>query len=305
MTRIPSSFKGRVSSLFAAFGLFACGKGEVPTAVPVAVDVSLTDSQTASEAIGPDPAASEREKVLALAVASECMRKSGVPQAQATQTMLSLYRAHQVELETYTRVMTKLSADPTFTAEVERLTKECPEVVIATDTQVALVADTSPQDTTAVEAPDTLPSSLPDAGPVRDVELRDGTPEVKDVKSPSEVVDTQEPTDAKNTPPRDTHGDGKDLSGPWTGALNGKTPGTLRVVVRGRDVLQAVATIGRKTYKLKGSISDAGAVLLAGTEGNDFIRITGRLEQGHKAFSGQWNGVVGRQRVDGRFRILR
>jgi hypothetical protein len=45
--------------------------------------------------------------------------------------------------------------------------------------------------------------------------------------------------------------------------------------------------------------------MLAGTEGNDFIRVTGRLEQNRKAFSGEWNGVVGRQRVDGRFRIQR
>jgi hypothetical protein len=256
----------------------ACAK-EGPGARSAPDVVGITEVQDSVEA-------ALREKVLALAVASECMRKTGVPQAQATHAMLSLYKAHGIALERYAKLMTKLSAEPAFTAEVERLTQDCPALPAEpkglADVQVA--PDTNAPDTTS---PDTAPadtapadtrSPLADAGPSED--------------APRAVTDAQTPTE-------------RDLSGTWTGPAAGPVAGTLRVTIAGRTIKEAVATFGRTTYRLKGSLSDRDAIMLAGKEGMDFLRLTGKLEANHKSFSGAWNGVINRKRAEGRFRIVR
>ncbi len=135
-----------------------CGKTE-GVEVVAAAEVVAPDS-------APDALAAEtRAKLLALAAASECLRKRDAPPDESAASMMALYRAHQVDLETYTREMSRLAGDPAFQAEVDALANACPTPgldVAAAAPEVAV--DTTPEpDTAAPEAVvETIAETVPE-----------------------------------------------------------------------------------------------------------------------------------------------
>src|SRR5690606_15234086 len=82
-------------------------------------------SAAAAPEIAPGSAEATREKLKALAVSAECMRKGGVTSDEMASAMLALYKAHEMDLETYTREMAKLGSDRLFQEEVAKAIAEC------------------------------------------------------------------------------------------------------------------------------------------------------------------------------------
>ena len=122
-----------------------CGEKAPPAADVVPVEAAAAD----------DPL---RATLLELAVASECLRKSETPPEQMAATMLALYKAKAVDLETYTREMSRLAGDAAFQTEIDARARACPQNPDAPDAAVdAAVADgvvdtaAAPPDTTPVE----------------------------------------------------------------------------------------------------------------------------------------------------------
>jgi len=212
-----------------------------------------------------------REKLLALAVASECLRKGGAPPEQSANTMLALYQAHDIDLDTYTREMSRLAGDPAFQADIDAKTRECPAAPLV----VADVTEPTAVDAVADSvAADTKPEAVADTKTAIDM----SPPETKPVA---------------------------DFSGNWTGQLYGGPPGNLRVTIKGRLVTSAVATFGRISLRLKGAISEKGSLNLGGTTGSDFMRVTGMAQRSGRAINGTWDGVVDRKRSNGRLLLKR
>lgn len=269
-----------------------------PDVVTPAPDVATT---------APD-AAALREKLLALAVASECLRRGNTPPEQSAQTMLALYKAHGVDLDTYTREMSRLAGDPGFQAEIDAKTRDCPTAPIAAvDAGIAEVlvdGGASLADATSVAVGDTGPlpadtaAAAVDAGVVAVVDTRS---EVADTKTEA-IADTR----GEAVPDTEVTEPEVDFSGTWTGQLyGGPMPGNLRVTIKGRAVTSAVATFGRISLRLKGSISDKGHFNVGGTAGKDFIRVGGQAHNNGRVINGTWDGVIDRKKANGRVQLKR
>jgi len=294
------------------------------TTPAVAPDVGVAAPDTtaaAPETAAPAPdAAALREKLLALAVASECLRKGGTPPEQSAQTMLALYKAHGVDLDTYTREMSRLAGDPTFQAEIDAKTGDCPTAPIgAPDAAVAeIVADTAaatPDATTAaVDAGPTVDSAPAGAVDAKTEAVVDTKTEAIAETKTEAIVDTKTEAivDTKTEAIVDTKSAVEvaepevEFSGTWTGQLyGGPSPGNLRVTIKGRTVTSAVATFGRISLRLKGSISEKGAFNVGGTSGKDFIRVGGQAHKNGRVINGTWDGVIDRKKADGRVQLKR
>ncbi len=318
-------------------GALGCGEKTPPEAVEASTPTE--DAATATGTPSGDTAAAVdplRDKLMALAVASECLRKGNTPPEQAAQTMLALYKAHGVDLETYTREMSKLASDPAFQVEIDRQTKDCPLAAPSTPEVVAAPPDTAAEPETA--APDTEPAPAdtaiavtPEAGgaeagpdavvaaadthaePETRAAAADSTPDTAAatpdtaVATPDTAVatpDTAQAPEVAQVPPEPE--EEVSFTGTWSGQLyGGATPGNLRVVIKGRTITSAVATFGRTSVRLKGAISEKGSLTLGGTSGDDFMRISGTVQRTGRAMNGTWNGVVDRRRSNGRFILKR
>lgn len=306
-----------------------CQKGaDAPEVVLISAEVGAAAAPDTSASAAPDAAAAPapdtaaaapdaataapdaaalREKLLALAVASECLRRGNTPPEQSAQTMLALYKAHGVDLDTYTREMSRLAGDPAFQAEIDAKTRDCPIAPIAAvDAGVAEVlvdGGASVPDATSLAVGDTGPAPADTAAAAIDA----GIAAVVDTRSEA-VADTKTEAIA------DTRGEAVaevaepevDFSGTWTGQLyGGPMPGNLRVTIKGRAVISAVATFGRISLRLKGSISDKGHFNVGGTSGKDFIRVAGQTHANGRVINGTWDGVIDRKKANGRVQLKR
>jgi hypothetical protein len=258
-----------------------------------------------------------RDKLLELAVAGECLRRAEVDPEAALAAMDALYRGHGIALDVYAKEMSVLSADSRFGAAVEERLTRCAGVVAAlVPGGVAVEAD-------AASAPDAVVDTVAQAA---DVAPGQDTSVVSvDVRDPvadgvAAIVDAFEPGPVDVVaPPPDVVTEAPDVvaevkvepkpeprySGTWNGTVSGTSSGTLRVTVQGSRVTGAVATFGRSTLRLKGSISDKGVLSLGGTAGDEFIRLSGKLDRSGQAIGGTWDGVIDRKRSNGKFRIAR
>ncbi len=275
----------------------------------------------AEDATAPTPAEGPlRDKLLELAVAGECLRRSGVDPEAAVAAMDALYRGHGIALDVYAKEMSVLSADSRFGAAVEERLTRCAGVVAALvpggvgvdaanaangpdavgDTVVAQVVDVPPvQDTQ-----DTGGGQADVGGPIADVVavvdvVEPGPKDV--VAAPDAVVEAPDVVGEVKVEPKPA----PRYAGTWSGTISGTASGTLRVTVQGSRVTGAAAAFGRSTLRLKGSISDKGVLALGGTAGDEFIRMSGKLERSGQAIGGTWDGVIDRKRSSGKFRIAR
>lgn len=301
---------------------FGCGEKEVAAPegetreAPAADATAATPEDTArpepvdSAAEAAAATDSMRDKLVALAVASECLRRGNTPPEQAANTMLALYKAHDIDLDTYTREMSELASDPSFQREIEERTESCPEAPEAdADAGSAEVEETETVDAGAAEETADGDTGA-DGGPgdvvsaevvdtvVEDTVIVDTAPEIEDTAR--KVEDTRPEAEVADAE------DEVSYTGVWTGRLYGAaTKGTLRITIRGRRITSAVATFGRTSIRLKGSISEKGALNLGGTSGDNFIRIGGKVQRGKRGINGTWDGVIDRRKSNGRFILKR
>lgn len=258
-----------------------------------------------------------KAKLVELAVVGECARREAVPTEQAIPRLEALFAAQGVTLAEYSDAMAQLVSDkdlheaiaarlPTCGALVEALWPK--SAADAVDAAGAEVAEVSADGDTSAGAVDAGPAVQPDAGPVADTR----PDELKDVQSEVRVADTAGPSDIASARDVEDKSDTKvepkpapSWSGTWVGPLKGAQSGNLRVTVSGRVVTGAVATFGRSTIRLKGSLSDKGSLTLGGTVGDEFVRLSGRIDRAGQAITGTWDGVVARKRSSGSFRLSR
>lgn len=309
---------GRIASHVGWFVLVACGTSEssqelveavdaieIDTADIVSdtgtgaaqIDVAVARVDTEASRIDGEPARVStqlRTKLVELAVASECARREEVPVERAVPRLEALFATQGVSFAAYSAAMASLADDRELQATIEKKLGGC----------TALVAVLWPP------IPDTKADVVEAERDVVEVE--------RDVQVAEALRDTQEagPDDASG--PDDAIGSdvveldtkpdkpaGPSWSGTWTGGLSGGANGNLRVTVSGRRVTGAVATFGRSVLRLKGSLSEKGSLTLGGTQGDEFLRVNGRVERGGQVISGNWDGVIDRKRISGRFRIAR
>lgn len=283
------------------------GAQAVPDAATVS-EVSAQETSPGSLAPTVTVSADLKRKLVELAVASECARREAVPAEQAIPRLEALFAAQGVTLAEYSDAMAQLVSDNELHAAIGARLGSCGGLVEAlwpkTAQGDAEVVEDAVGDVGA-EAADTGPAALAevsgqgvDAGPAEDTGVGDtAAPTDEDVKVAPDVTDTPEVKE----PPRPA----PSWSGTWVGALKGKQSGNLRVTVSGRVVTGAVATFGRSTIRLKGSLSDKGSLSLGGTAGDEFLRLSGRVERAGQVISGTWDGVIDRKRSSGSFRLSR
>lgn len=254
-----------------------------------------------------------KRKLVELAVASECARREAVPGEQAIPRLEALFAAQGVTLAEYSDAMAQLVSDRELHAAIGARLGSCGVLVEALWPKTAqgdagggedlgaAVPDTADTADTADSGLGALAEVLgqgADAGPAEDAGARDtAAPTTEDAKVAPDVGD--EP-DVKE-PPKPA----PSWSGTWVGALKGKQSGNLRVTVSGRTVTGAVATFGRSTIRLKGSLSEKGLLSLGGTAGDEFVRVSGRLDRAGQVITGTWDGVIARKRSSGSFRLSR
>lgn len=304
----------RIGLVLAALG--GCEKTQDVPEVRIIRAETAAATVDASAADAEALAAATREKLMALAVASECLRKGNTPPEQSANTMLALYKAHEVDLETYTREMSKLAGDPAFQAAIDAKTKDCAIVPVATSDTLAASDTVVPADTVVADTgPEVVPAAA-DTVAVVDTQVVQDTLVV-----PETIVDTSvSPETIADTRIVDTTPDTRVLlevsiepdkpevafTGTWTGQLyGGASPGNLRLVINGRTITSAVATFGKSSIRLKGTISEKGALSIGGTSGQDFIRISGTVQTGGRGINGTWDGVVEMKKGSGRFLLKR
>jgi len=264
----------------------------------------------------PDTAAAEaealQEKIKALAVASECLRKQGVTPEQASQTMLALYRAHGIELDVYTREMGRLAGDPKFQESVQAALASCPAAPVPVEVEAdagGTVAEADAGATVAeadagatVAEADAAPTTVaqPDAAATT-VAQADAAPTVAAADAaPTTVAEAD-----AGTPTPTPHEPTSKLTGTWTGALAGQGGGTLRMTVNGRNVTSAVATFGRDKITLKGSITEKGLVTLNGRKDNEFVRVKANVDKNQTSISGTWDGTIDKKKVGGKIKMTK
>jgi len=298
------------------------GCGKTPDAPEVRLISADGSGAAAGDATATSPgdidalAAATREKLLALAVASECLRKGNTPPEQSANTMLALYKAHEVDLVTYTREMSRLAGDPAFQAEIDAKTRDCAVAAVTPDVVVA--SDTQPVDTSAAtdSGPEIMAAAAPDAVAPETLGDTFVAPETlvdtfvaPEIIADTRIVDTTPEAVAPETrvmPEVSIEPEEVAFTGTWTGKLyGGGSPGNLRLTINGRTITSAVATFGKSTIRLKGSISEKGALSIGGTADQDFIRISGMVQSGGRGINGTWDGVVEKRRGNGRFLLKR
>lgn len=293
---------------------------------------------TLLEVEAPDATDPLREKFATIAVMSECLRRRGVSPAETAQQLDAFYVAQGISLDTYAREMSRFAAEPSFQAEIERRIAKTEGCVAITgdvvgdahaDTAVAdtvgpvdtVVADTAVRadaglvaDTMQAGAADTgvadtgagdtmVDAKVVDTSVVADTHVVDASAvadtKVADTKV-AEAVDAKAPSDTEIKKPIEK---GVSYAGNWIGPLTGGSSGTLRVAVNGSTVTAAVATFGRASIRLKGTLSATGKLTLGGSVDKDYLRISGAADKAAKTITGTWEGVVDRKRGNGSFRI--
>lgn len=236
--------------------------------------VEMCKARVAAESAG-DGAASEgalRENLKALAVASECMRKSGATSEEQAQAMLALYGAHQVDLQTYTREMAKLANNRPFQEEVAAATAKCPERAVA-----------------AVE------EGAPDAGGEEPkVAGEAGAPPGEGGAAPEEEPDAAAPTEAPAAPT---------ITGVYLGSVN--PGGSMRVAISTRTVGVATAMIDGLNFRLNGRVMRDNVVHLAASAGDHWVQMRGKVDPVKRTYVGTWNGVLNGKRKSGTFSLKR
>ena len=297
-----------------------CGKGGAEASGDAGEAVGQGSLMRAEPVLAPTPAEGPlREKLLELAVAGECLRRSEADPEAGLAAMDALFRGHGIALEVYTKEMSVLSVDSRFGAAVEERLTRCAAVVAALMPSAVGGDATNEPDAVAV---DTATSQVADVAPVLDI----GSVAVADVGDPivdavATLVDLVEPgpADAVVTVPDVVAPEAPDVvaevkvepkpepryAGTWSGAMTGTASGTLRVTVQGRTVSGAVASFGKSTLRLKGSLSDKGVLTLGGTVGDEFLRLSGKLDRQGRSLVGTWDGVIDRKRSSGKFSIAR
>ena len=276
---------------------------------------SATDTSTAADvpAEASTLAAATREKLLTLAVASECLRKANTPPEESANKMLALYKEHEVDLGTYTREMTRLAGDPAFQAAIDARVGNCPAIVatadvVVGDTNDGVASDTGPDivDTLVADTlvvPETIAAADTLVAPetaIADTQVVDTT--IAETQAlDTTIADTRVLPEVSIDPVPEVA-----FTGTWTGQLyGGSTPGNLRIAINGRTITSAVATFGKSTIRLKGSISEKGSLSLGGTADQDYIRISGTAQSSGRGINGTWDGVVEKKRGNGRFLLKR
>lgn len=283
------------------------GAQAVPDAATVS-EVSAQETSPGSLAPTVTVSAELKRKLVELAVASECARREAVPGEQAIPRLEALFAAQGVTLAEYSDAMAQLVSDRELHAAIGARLGSCGPLVEALWPKAARDDAAVVEDAVAdvgAEAPDTGVEALAevlgqgvDTGPGEDEGARDAAaPTSEDVKVAPEV--SGEP-DVKE-PPRPA----PSWSGTWVGALKGSQGGNLRLTVSGRTVTGAVATFGRSTIRLKGSLSEKGSLSLGGTAGDEFLRVSGRVDRAGQVITGTWDGVIARKRSSGSLRLSR
>ena len=309
-------------SVAAAVWLGGCGeKGKEPAVEVLSspADVAAVDrAPEATAEVAPTITVSNelKAKLIELAVVGECARREAVPTEQAIPRLEALFATHGVTLAEYSDAMAQLEGDAELHRAIAARLGSCAGLVealwprLVADATVAADADTSAGDAgiqqdagaDAGAAPEV--EAEPDAGRVVQGDVQDAAQ--ADTRGTTGVADTVGPRDAEDKP--DTKVEPKPTpswSGTWVGPLKGGPGGNLRVTVSGGLVTGAVATFGRSTLRLKGSLSDKGFLSLGGTAGDEFMRLSGRADRAGQLITGTWDGVVARKRSSGTFRLSR
>jgi len=91
------------------------------------LEACRAERAAAADAPTVDADAALREKLKVLAVTSECMRRAGTTSEEMAQATIAMYRAHGIDLETYSREMARLANNQQFQAELAAAIAECPE----------------------------------------------------------------------------------------------------------------------------------------------------------------------------------
>lgn len=283
------------------------GSPSVPD-VATAAEVSAPETSVEAQAPTVTVSADLKRKLVELAVASECARREAVPSEQAIPRLEALFAAQGVTLAEYSDAMAQLVSDNELHAAITSRLGSCGALVEAlwpksAQNDAGVVEDTvgdagsAPADTGSAALAEVSGQGA-DAGPAEDTSARDtAAPTDEDVKVAPDVTDTPEVKE----PPRPA----PSWSGTWVGALKGKQSGNLRVTVSGRVVTGAVATFGRSTIRLKGSLSEKGSLSLGGTAADEFLRVSGRMDRAGQLITGTWDGVIARKRSSGSFRLSR
>ncbi len=317
----PMAFKN-IAHLIPTLLALSLGCAKTDGAEVVAPEVVAVDA-------APDGIAAEtRAKLLTLAAASECLRKRDVPPEEGAASMMALYRAHQIDLETYTREMSRLAGDPAFQAEVDALANTCPtpapDVAAATPEVVdttpepetiaeviaeTTVADTTPEtvaDTTVAEVADTTVAEVADTT-LMDTRVVDAT--ITDTRVVDVTITDTRVADVADVKVKETDDDtqgGRDFSGNWTGQLSGVKPaGTVRMTVVGRRITSAVASFGRTDIRLRGTFTEKGLLTLGGSSGGDSIHITGEAYTNGRILAGRWDGTIDKRKGSGHAKMKR
>ncbi|MCB9734644.1 MAG: hypothetical protein H6745_18835 [Deltaproteobacteria bacterium] len=223
---------------------------------------------------GLDAEGALRENLKALAVASECMRKSGATTEEQAQAMLALYSAHHIDLQTYTREMSKLANNRSFQEEVAAETAKCPgpEAVAAGGEEPAGGEETG--------APPTEETAATEAGP-------------GDAEPPPETPPEAPPEEPKKAT----------ITGVYLGTVN--PGGTMRVAINSRTVGVATATIDGLNFRLNGRVMRDNVVHLAASAGDHWVQMRGKVDPEKRVYSGTWNGVLNGKRKSGTFSLKR
>lgn len=222
-----------------------------------------------------DGDATLRQKMMTLAVASECMRKGGATSAEMAPALLALYRAHEVDVETYAREMGRLQTNAQFQEEVARRVAECPTGPAA----AAGAADAGAGD-------EGDPGAAADGGEAAVAEL-----------PPAEPAKPADGAKPPATPP-------VVIAGVYKGSVSGGGSVKLTVGARG-NIDPAMLTIAGRHYRAKGRVAADHSVQIGVTEGRDTVQLKGTLDPLRRQISGTWSGVVGGERKSGSFTAKR
>lgn len=298
------------------WGLAACGAPEpggpeVGAREPGAAEVGAPSGVEADVAVLADVGAARpsvvvsaelKRKLVELSVAAECARREAVPTERAIPRLEALFAAQGVTLAEYSDAMAQLVSDREVHEAIGARLGSCRSLVEALWPAVA-AGDAGGEAVLDAVAGD-VELAVGDAGPGSPGEADGAGVEdagrTVDSGADTREADTQNEADTKVAPKP-----APSWSGTWVGALSGGQSGTLRVTVSGRTVTGAVATFGRTTLRLKGSLSEKGSLTLGGMSGDDFLRVSGRVDRGGQVITGTWDGVVGRKRGSGSLRLSR
>ncbi len=237
---------------------------------------SAAGSGATGEAPADDPEASLRDKIKTLAITAECMRKAGASSEDMAPAMLALYKANGLDLETYSKEMTRLATNTAFLDEVAKATAECPVA--------EAVADAG------------------DPGEVGDPGEAGDPGEVGDPGEAGDPGEVGEPDGVPGGVPAEPVV--LPIRGVYNGSMGKKDRIRISVTASG-TIDPANATIDGRRYRLKGRVDKRDSVHIAVAAGRDWIQMTGRIDRKARTISGTWNGVVDSKRRSGSFSAKR